>query len=221
MKIAILGGTGDEGLGLAMRWAKSGDEVIIGSRSAERALEAAHKVRDAVPFGHVTGMANDAASEAAEVVIVSVPYGGQRDTLLTLAPALTDKVVISVVVPLQFGKGGPKPVRVAEGSAAEEASAILPNSRVASAFHNLSATKLMEVDSSLDCDVVVCSDHAEAKRVTVELAEKLEGVRALDGGGLGYSSVVEDLTALLISLNRRYKAHASVKFTGISAGGAK
>ena len=221
MKIAILGGTGDEGLGLAMRWTKSGDEVIIGSRSEERALEAAHKVREVVPFGHVTGMANDAAAETAEVVIVSVPYGGQRDTLTALAPALAGKIVISVVVPLQFGKGGPKPVRVTEGSAAEEAWAILPDSRFASAFHNLSATKLMEVDSSLDCDVVVCSDDAEAKRVAFELAEKLEGVRALDGGGLGYSSVVEDLTALLISMNRRYKAHASVKFTGIDLAGAK
>jgi NADPH-dependent F420 reductase len=215
LKIAILGGTGDEGLGLAMRWTKSGEEVIIGSRSAERALEAAHTVREAVPFGHVTGMANDAAADAAEVIIVSVPYGGQRDTLTALAPALAKKVVISVVVPLQFGKGGPKPVRVAEGSAAEEARAILADSKVASAFHNLSATKLMEVESSLDCDVVVCADDADAKQVTFELAGKLAGVRPLDGGGLGYSSVVEDLTALLISMNRRYKAHASVKFTGI------
>lgn len=216
MKIAILGGTGDEGLGLAMRLAKAGDEVIIGSRSPERALEAAHTVRGSVPFGHVTGMANDAASEAAEIVIVSVPYGGQRDTLTALAPLLAGKIVISVVVPLQFGKGGPKPVRVPEGSAAEEARSILPDSRIASAFHNLSATKLMEVDTSLDCDVVVCSDDDEAKRVTTEIAEKLEGVRALDGGGLGYSSCVEDLTALILAMNRRYKAHASVKFTGLN-----
>jgi NADPH-dependent F420 reductase len=201
-----------------MRWAKAGDEVIIGSRSAERALEAAHTVRESVPFGHVTGMANDAAAEAAEVVIVSVPYGGQRDTLTALAPLLAGKVVISVVCPLQFGKGGPKPVRVAEGSAAEEARAILTESRVASAFHNLSASELMEVDRSLDCDVVVCADDGEAKQVTTALAEKLEGVRPLDGGGLGYSSVVEDLTALLISMNRRYKAHASIKFTGIATG---
>jgi 8-hydroxy-5-deazaflavin:NADPH oxidoreductase len=216
LKIAILGGTGDEGLGLAMRLAKAGEEVIIGSRSAERALEAAHTVRETVPFGHVTGMANDAAADAAEVVIVSVPYSGQRDTLTALAPLLAGKIVISVVVPLQFGKGGPRPVRVAEGSAAEEARAVLPESRIASAFHNLSATKLMEVDTSLDCDVVVCADDTEAKRVTIELAEKLEGVRALDGGPLAYSSCVEDLTALILAMNRRYKAHASIKFTGIS-----
>src|SRR5215212_2389561 len=137
VKIAILGGTGDEGLGLAMRFAGAGDEVIIGSRSAERALEAAHTVREKVPFGHVSGMANDAAAEAAEVVIVSVPYAAQRDTLAALAPLLAGKTVVSVVVPLQFGKGGPHAVRVAEGSAAEEARALVPDARIASAFHNL------------------------------------------------------------------------------------
>ena len=215
MKIAILGGTGDEGLGLAMRLAGAGDEVIIGSRSAERALEAAHTVREKVPFGHVSGMANDAAAEAAEVVIVSVPYAAQRDTLTALAPLLAGKIVVSVVVPLQFGKGGPHAVRVEEGSAAEEARAILPDARIASGFHNLSATKLMEVDSSLDCDVVVCGDDAEAKRTAMELAEKMEGARAIDGGPLAYSRYAEDLTALILALNRRYKAHASVKFTGL------
>ena len=215
MKIAILGGTGDEGLGLAMRLAGAGDEVIIGSRSAERALEAAHTVREKVPFGHVSGMANDAAAEAAEVVIVSVPYAAQRDTLTALGPLLAGKIVVSVVVPLQFGKGGPHAVRVEEGSAAEEARAILPDARIASGFHNLSATKLMEVDSSLDCDVVVCGDDAEAKRTAMELAEKMEGARAIDGGPLAYSRYAEDLTALILALNRRYKAHASVKFTGL------
>lgn len=218
VRIAILGGTGDEGLGLAMRFAKAGDEVIIGSRSAERALEAAHRVRETVPFGHVTGMANESASEAAEIVIVSVPYSAQRDTLTALAPLLAGKTVVSVVVPLQFGKGGPHGIRVAEGSAAEEAKAILPDARIASAFHNLSATKLIEVESPLDCDVVVCGDDAEAKRTTMTLAESIAGVRALDGGSLAYSRYVEDLTALILAMNRRYKAHASVRFTGIGEG---
>ena len=215
MKIAILGGTGDEGLGLAMRLAKAGDEVIIGSRSAERALDAAHQVREVVPFGHVAGMANDEAADAAEVVIVSVPYGGQRDTLTALAPLLAGKIVISVVVPLQFGRGGPHAVRVAEGSAAEEARAIVPEARIASAFHNLSATKLMDVEADLDCDVVICGDDPEAKQVTTELAEKMKGVRALDGGPLACSRYVEDLTALILRMNRHYKAHASVRFTGL------
>jgi NADPH-dependent F420 reductase len=215
LKIAILGGTGDEGLGLAMRFAKAGDEIIIGSRSEGRAQEAAHKVREVVPFAHVAGMANDAAADAAETVIVSVPYNGQKDTLTALAPVLAGKLVVSVVVPLQFGRGGPHALRVAEGSAAEEARAAVPDARIVSAFHNLSATKLMDVEADLDCDVVVCGDDAEAKRTVMELAEKMQGVRALDGGGLSYSRYVEDLTALILALNRRYKAHASIKLTGI------
>jgi NADPH-dependent F420 reductase len=215
VKIAILGGTGDEGLGLAMRFAHAGAEVIIGSRSEERALAAADTVRAAVPAARVAGMGNEAAARAADVVIVSVPYAAQRDTLTALAPVLADKLLVSVVVPLQFGKGGPHALRVAAGSAAEEARAIVPTARVVSAFHNLSATKLMDVDADLDCHVVVCGDDAEAKRVVMELAETMRGVRALDGGPLAYSRYVEDITALLLALNRRYKAHASIKFTGI------
>lgn len=218
MRIAILGGTGDEGLGLAMRFAKAGHEIVIGSRAADRAEAAAHTVRERVPFGHVAGMANDAASEAAEMVIVSVPYNAQRDTLTALAPLLAGKVVVSVVVPLQFGKGGPHAMRVAEGSAAEEARSLLPDARLTSAFHNLSASELMNVETSLDCDVVVCGDDGESKRAVMALAEEISGVRALDGGGLAYSRYVEDLTALILAMNRRYKAHASLKLTGISNG---
>lgn len=215
MKIAILGGTGDEGLGLAMRFAKAGHELIIGSRSAERAEQAAHTIREAVPFGHVSGLANDGAAAAAEMVIVSVPYAAQRDTLTALAPLLAGKLLVSVVVPLQFGKGGPHSMPVDEGSAAEQARALAPDARIVSAFHNMSATKLMDLESSLDCDVVVCGDDAEAKREVMDLAEQMDGVRALDGGGLAYSRYVEDLTALILAMNRRYKAHASIKFTGI------
>jgi NADPH-dependent F420 reductase len=215
VKIAILGGTGDEGLGLAMRFVKAGDEVIIGSRSEERAREAADKVREVVPSGQVSGMANDGAAENAEMVIVSVPYSAQKDTLTALAPILAGKLLVSVVVPLQFGRGGPHAVRVDEGSAAEEARAIVPDARIVSAFHNLSATKLMDVEADLDCDVVVCGDDAEAKQAVMRLAESMKGVRALDGGPLAYSRYVEDLTALILALNRRYKAHASIKITGI------
>lgn len=216
MNIAILGGTGDEGLGLAMRFALAGDQILIGSRSQERAEQAAQTVRDTVPSAAVSGRANEDAAASADIVILSVPYGGQRATLESLATILQGKTLISVVVPLQFGKGGPHAVRVAEGSAAEEARAILPDVAIASAFHNLSATKLMDVQSDLDCDVVVCSDDAAAKRLTMELAETMKGVRALDGGALAYSRYVEDLTALILAMNRRYKAHASVRFTNLT-----
>lgn len=220
VKIAILGGTGDEGLGLAMRWAAAGHEVIIGSRSADRAATAAAQVRAAVATANVAGMANAAATEAAEVVVLSVPYAAQRDTLTALAAALTGKVLVSVVVPLQFGPGGPHALRVEAGSAAEEVRALVPGARIVSAFHNLSAATLMEVASDLHCDVVVCSDDAEAKRTVMKLAEEMHGVRALNGGALAYSRYVEDLTALILAMNRRYKAHASVAFVGIGTVGS-
>jgi 8-hydroxy-5-deazaflavin:NADPH oxidoreductase len=219
MAIAILGGTGDEGLGLAMRFAAAGERVIIGSRAEERATAAADKVREAVPSADVAGMTNEAATEAGTIVMLSVPYGGQRDTLAALAPLLSGKLLVSVVVPLQFGKGGPQAIRVAEGSAAEEARAVVPEARIVSAFHNLSATKLMDVEADLDCDVVVCGDDAEAKQTVMRLAETMKGARALDGGPLAYSRYPEDLTALILAMNRRYKAHASVKFTGITKAG--
>lgn len=216
MKIAILGGTGAEGLGLAVRYAAAGDEVIIGSRSAERAAEASKSVREIVPFGLVAGLPNDAAADAAELVLVSVPYAGMRDTLAAIAPVLVGKIVVSLVVPLQFGKGGPHMIAVEEGSAAEQARAVLPDSRVVAAFQNLSAHELMELNANLGCDVVVTSDDREAKRVVMDLAEKLEGVRAVDGGPLANARYVEGITALLVGINRRYKTQSGIRITGLA-----
>ena len=215
MKIAILGGTGDEGLGLAVRYAAVGEEVIIGSRLLERAEEAARSVRETIPFGLVSGLQNDMAAEAGDLVLLSVPYGGLRDTVAVLAPLLAGKVVVSLVVPLQFGKGGPRAVPVEEGSAAEQAQALAPEARVVGAFHNLSAHELMEPDKDLGCDVIVCADDREAKQLVMDLAEKLRGVRAVDGGPLACSRYVEELTALLLNINRRYKAQTAVRITGL------
>ena len=215
MKIAILGGTGDEGLGLAVRYAAVGEEVIIGSRSLERAEEAARSVRETIPFGLVSGLQNDMAAEAGDLVLLSVPYGGLRDTVTVLAPLLAGKVVVSLVVPLQFGKGGPRAVPVEEGSAAEQAQALAPEARVVGAFHNLSAHELMEPDKDLGCDVIVCADDREAKQLVMDLAEKLRDVRAVDGGPLACSRYVEELTALLLNINRRYKAQTAVRITGL------
>ena len=217
MKIAILGGTGDEGLGLAIRYALAGEEIIIGSRSEERAAAAADKVREIAPAGAVSGLANEAAAAAADLVIVSVPYAGLRDTVTAIAPQLAGKIVISLVCPLQFGKGGPHAVAVEEGSAAEQAKAAAPEARVVGAFHNLSAHELMEPDHDLGCDVLVCADDREAKQEVMRLAERIKGVRAVDGGALSYSRYVENLTALLISINRRYKTQAGVRITGLPA----
>jgi 8-hydroxy-5-deazaflavin:NADPH oxidoreductase len=215
VKIAVLGGTGDEGLGLAMRFASAGHDVVIGSRAKERADAAAEQVRAESPGARVSGAENGEAATAAEIVFVSVPYSAQRPTLEPLRQALAGKLVVTVVVPLSFGKGGPQSERVAEGSAALEAQALLPESRVASAFHNLSAHELQRLDQPVDSDVIVCGVDRDARQAVLDLAGAIPGVRGVDGGPLSYSRYVEDLTALLLALNRRYKTETGIRITGL------
>lgn len=215
MKIAVLGGTGDEGLGLAMRFAAAGHDVVIGSRARERADAAAEQVKAASPGARVSGAENSEAASQAEIVFVSVPYSAQRPTLEPLRQALAGKLVVTVVVPLSFGKGGPQAERVAEGSAALEAQALVPESRVASAFHNLSAHELQRLDQPVDSDVIVCGVDRDARQAVLDLAGAIPGVRGVDGGPLSYSRYVEDLTALLLALNRRYKTETGIRITGL------
>ena len=215
MRIAMLGGTGDEGLGLAMRFAAAGETVIIGSRSAERAQAAAELVRAAVEGAGVTGAENAEAAASADLVFLAVPYSAQRPTLEPLRETLAGKLVVTVVVPLEFGKGGPRTVQVPEGSAAQEAQAILTESRVVSAFQNLSAHELQRTGHTVECDVVVCGSDRESRQEVMRLATLIPGVRGIDGGPLVYSRYVEDLTALLLALNRRYKTESGIRITGI------
>lgn len=215
MRIAVLGGTGDEGLGLALRFAAAGQTVIVGSRSAERAQAAAHQIRAAVPGADASGAENTDAARDAELVFISVPYSAQRPTLEPLREIASGKLVVTVVAPLAFGKGGPHAIAVPEGSAAQEAQAILAESRVVSAFHNLSAHRLQQLGEPVECDVVVCGDDRDARRTVIDLAATIPGVRGIDGGPLAYSRYVEDLTALLLALNRRYKTEAGIRMTGI------
>lgn len=215
MQLAVLGGTGDEGLGLAMRFAVAGHEVIIGSRVRERAEAASEQVAAAAPGARVSGAENAEAASQAEVVFVAVPYAGQRPTLEPLAEALSGKLVVTVVVPLSFGRGGPQAEAVPEGSAALQAQAILPGARVASAFQNLSAHQLQDLGSPVDCDVVVCGVDRESRETVLELAGSIPGVRGIDGGPLSYSRYVEELTALLLALNRRYKIESGIRITGV------
>jgi 8-hydroxy-5-deazaflavin:NADPH oxidoreductase len=215
VRIAVLGGTGDEGLGLAMRFAAAGHEIIIGSRARERAEAAAEQVRAATQTDRASGAENAAAAGEADIVFVSVPYSAQKPTLESLTSVLAGKLVVTVVVPLSFGKGGPKAERVEEGSAAQEAQALLPESRVVSAFHNLSSHELQQLDQPVDCDVVVCGADRESRQAIIELAGSIPGVRGIDGGGLSFSRYVEDLTALLIALNRRYKTETGIRITGL------
>lgn len=216
MRLAFVGGTGPEGLGLAMRLASAGHEVAIGSRSHERGEEGAAKIREAVPAGKVSGGENGEVVGNADVVFLTFPYSGQQATLAALGSALDGKIVCDVVAPLEFQQAiGAVAVNVAGGSAAQEAAAQLPGSRVVSAFQNMSAEKLVELDHPIECDVLVCGRDAEAKQVVMELANQIKGVRAVDAGGLSQSRYVEMLTSMLINLNRKYKTQTSIRIVGI------
>jgi hypothetical protein len=199
-----------------MRFAKAGHEVAIGSRSRERGEEGAEKVRESVPSGAVTGGENSEVLGDADVVFLTFPYSGQQPTLEALAPKLDGKIVCDVVAPLEFQQGiGAVALNVEGNSAAQEAAAQLPNSRVVSAFQNLAAERLMHLDHPVEADVLVCGRDAEAKQVIIGLANEIEGIRGIDAGGLSQSRYVEMLTSLLINLNRKHKTETSIKIVGI------
>ena len=213
--VSVLGGTGPQGRGLARRFAAAGLPVVIGSRSAERAEETARTLADATG-GRVSGADNAGAARAGDIVVVAVPWEGHGDLLRDLAPVLTGKVVVDCVNPLGFDKRGAYALPVEEGSAAEQAEALLPESTVVGAFHLVSAVLLEdpEVDS-VDTDVLVLGDVREATELVQDLAGTIPGVRGVYGGRLRNAHQVEALTANLISVNRRYKAHAGVRVTDI------
>ena len=213
--IAFIGGTGPEGRGLAFRLALAGHRVIIGSRRQQRAEAAAAEVRSRAPQAQVAAGLNADAVRRADMVFITVPFEAQRDTLASLTDQIGERLVVSTTVPLVVEKGRAGTVAVPEGSAAEQAQALLPRARVVAAFQNLSAHKLLEGDAPLEMDVVVCADDAEAKRTVMALAEEVRGLRAVDGGPLANSRYVEDVTALLLNINRRYKAHAGIRIVGI------
>jgi NADPH-dependent F420 reductase len=209
----MIGGTGPEGKGLAARFARAGMDVIIGSRSAERG-EAAAKDVLAVAGGSVHGAANEAAA-AAEIVVVTLPYGGQAETLAALRERIGGRIVVSTVVPMQFAAGKVTMLELEDGSAAQEMQRILPEARVVGAFQNLAAGKLFDVDHELDGDVIVCSDDREALREVIWLAEQIPGLRGVNGGPLASSRYVEGITTLLVQINRNYKTEAHVKIVGV------
>jgi len=209
--IGILGGTGDQGRGLAFRFARAGHPVIIGSRSEERAKTAASQI------GHgVQGMANRDAAREASVVIAAVPYEGHGELLSSLAPDLAGKIVVDCVNPVGFDDRGCYPVPVPDGSAAEEAAALLPDSRVVGAFHHVSAVLLLDPEvETIDLDVLVLGENRAATDLVQALAARIPGVRGVYGGRLRNCGQVEALTANLVSINRRYKAHAGLRITDI------
>jgi NADPH-dependent F420 reductase len=218
--IAIVGGTGPEGSGLALRWARAGEAVVIGSRDGERARAAAAQIAErAGALGSVEGVENAVAVKMCDTVVLTVPYAAQAELLKQLKPAFRQgTVLIDATVPLATAVGG-RPTRVLgvwEGSAAEQAQEIVGKSvQVAAAFHSLSAS-VLNAEDEIDCDVIVCSDDDRARKAASELAAKIPGVRAVDGGKLENARIVESMTALLITLNIRYKVHgAGWRVTGL------
>lgn len=213
--LAFIGGTGPEGRGLALRLASVGHSVVIGSRSLGRAQEAAGELRDRLGGGDISGLPNREAAAGASIVFLTIPYAGIRDTLPPLRDAVRDKIVVSAIAPVEFQEGRPVALRVEAGSAAQEAQTLLSGARLVSAFQTVDAHQLQDLAVSPDTDVIVCSDDVEARRAIVRLASELPGVRGLSGGRLASSRYVEECTALLITLNRIYKAHSGIRITGV------
>jgi NADPH-dependent F420 reductase len=211
LRVGVLGGTGEQGRGLARRLAMAGQAVTIGSRDAARAASIAAEVG----LG-VGGLANEDCARTADIVIVAVPWEGHAALLETLREALDGKVVVDCVNPLGFDKQGAFALPVAEGSAAQQAAGILVDSRVVAAFHHISAVLLLdEAVDTIDTDVLVLGDDREATDQVQALADRIAGIRGIYGGRLRNAGQVEAMTANLISMNRRYKVHAGIRVTDV------
>jgi NADPH-dependent F420 reductase len=215
LTIAVLGGTGPQGRGLARRFAQAGLTVVIGSRGHDKGQAAGAELADATG-GAITGTDNLSAASAGDVVLVVVPWEGHGDLIASLKPALAGKIVVDCVNPLGFDKQGAFALKIEEGSATEQAAALLPDSTVVGAFHNVSAALLEDPDvERVETDVLVLGDDRAATDLVQALADTVPGMRGVYGGRIRNAHQVEALTANLISINRRYKAHAGVRVTDV------
>ncbi|MGH9840923.1 MAG: NADPH-dependent F420 reductase [Blastocatellia bacterium] len=219
-QIAIIGGTGDQGKGLALRWARAGYEIIIGSRDADRAKTAAAEVRETLG-GEVLvdGAANADAAASAQIVVLTVPFAAQIATIKDISGRLAaGSLLIDVTVPLEPAVGG-KPTRILgvwAGSAAEQCAELAPAGvQVVSGFHNVGADALADLAHNVECDIIVCGDDKSSRERVKPLVEAIPGCRYMDGGLLSNSRTVEAMTALLIGINIRYKTHSGLRITGI------
>ncbi len=215
--IAIIGGTGPQGQGLGLRFARAGRSVILGSRDADRAAAAAGELAGRLPggAGDITAAANLAAADAADIVLLAVPYGGHDELVRTLAPALAGKVVISCVNPLGFDRAGAYGLDLGPTSAAETAQELVPDARLVGAFHHLSAVTLLGEESLAHEDVLVCGDDTGAKAIVVDLAAAVTGKPGIDAGALRLARQLEPWTAVLISINRKHKVRSGVAIVGL------
>jgi 8-hydroxy-5-deazaflavin:NADPH oxidoreductase len=222
--VTIVGATGDLGFGLALRLAKAGVPIVIGSRDATRAAEAAERIVAAVPGADARGLANPDAATAADLVVLSVPFASQAGTLRSIRDALRPgTLLLDVTVPLAAAVGG-RPTRVLsvwQGSAAQQAQELVPDGvTVVSGLHTVAAKHLAELDHALDEDVLLAGDDSDAKRRIAELIRQIPGLRPIDAGRLEMARITEQLTALTIGVNIRHKATAGIKLTGLPADGS-
>lgn len=223
MKIAVIGGTGDQGLGLAMRYVKAGEDVVIGSRKAEKAENAVAEIENLLGQGNIKnleGMSNPDATVVSDILILTVPLQAQKATLDSIKEYVDGKIIIDATAPLNSNIGGSPMefIEVWEGSAAERTVAILKDKDVGivSAYSNISSSSLMNHERDIDCDCLVCGDDDEAKLKAMELVNKLPGVKAIDCGGISRSRIVEKITPLLIGLNIKNRTHyAGIRITGL------
>lgn len=214
--LAFLGGTGPEGKGLALRLAMAGESVVIGSRDAGRAQEAADELLTLAQGKAISGAVNETAAAQADVVFLTMPYNGMSPTIAGVGDALAGKIVVTVIAPMRFERGvGAIAEDVAAGSAAQEAQAAAPDSRVVAAFQNVSAEELLKPDVALDEDVVICADDADAKQTVIDLTRKIPNLRPVDAGALFNAKYVEQITPLLVNINRIHRAHSGVRITGV------
>jgi len=217
--IPIIGGTGALGAGLATRWAAAGVPVVLGSRSAERAEEAAAKIRDAVPGAEVSGLENGEAAGRGEIVFLTVPFRAQSENLNNLREALRPgQILVDCTVPLAAAVSGKatRSIGVWQGSAAQQAQEMVPEGvTVVAALHTVGAPTLTDTEAELGEDVLVCADKKADKARVARLIELIPGLRAVNAGPLEMARIVEQLTPMLISVNSRYKAHAGIRLTGL------
>jgi NADPH-dependent F420 reductase len=217
--VTIIGATGALGFGLAVRLGRAGTPVVIGSRDAGRAAEAAQRAAQAVSDGDFTGLENGPAAEQCEMVVLSVPFRSQSETLTNLKNHLREgQLLVDATVPLAAAVSGKatRTIGVWQGSAAQHAQEMTPDGvRVVSALHTVSAASLTDLDHDLDEDVLVCGDRKADKEPVIELIERIDGLRCVDCGRLEMARLTEQLTPLLIGINARYKTHAGIKITGL------
>ena len=217
--VSIIGASGALGFGLAVRWGRAGVPVVIGSRDPDRAREAARRAQDAVPDGSFSGAANAEAAAETEIVVLTVPFRSQSETLTNLKPVLRPgQLLVDTTVPLAAAVAGraTRLLGVWQGSAAEQAAEMVPDGvRVVSGLHTVSAAPLADLDHALGEDVLVCGDRKADRQVLVDLVDRIEGLRGVHAGSLEMARIVEALTPLLISINVRHKTHAGIRITGL------